>query len=576
MKIIFSKLKPYLPLVFITIVCLFTSVMCDLYLPTLMSNIVNQGISTGNTSLILSLGAEMLGISLLSMAASICTNYLSSKAAMGFGRDLRAATFRKITSYSLHEVDKIGTASLITRNTNDVIQIQMVIMMGMRMMVDMPLHLIGGLIYALRIDLELSVILLIAVPVLACIILLNLKFTTPLFRLMQTKMDNLNRVMREKLSGVRVIRAFNAVDREKKRFNDTNYDLTQNALRANRRMAIMHPATMMVMNASVIAVLGFGAMRIESGGMMSGDVMAYLQYLMQILGSVMMANMMIMMIPRAIVSMRRVAEVLNMESELNDPEVPKIPEEGVRGSVSFENVSFAYPGAEEPVLKNISFETRPGETTAIIGATGSGKSTLVNLIPRFYDTTSGTIRVDGLDIRDMAQEDLRNRIGYVPQKALLFTGTISENIRYGKSDATDEEVRKAAEIAQAAEFIEKMPDGYDSILSQDATNVSGGQKQRISIARALARQPEIYIFDDSFSALDFKTDAMLREALKPVTQNSTVIIVAQRVATVMSADRIIVLDDGEMVGYGTHAELLNSCEVYREIVSSQLSEEEIA
>lgn len=576
MKIIFSKLKPYLPLVFITIVCLFTSVMCDLYLPTLMSNIVNQGISTGNTSLILSLGAEMLGISLLSMAASICTNYLSSKAAMGFGRDLRAATFRKITSYSLHEVDKIGTASLITRNTNDVIQIQMVIMMGMRMMVDMPLHLIGGLIYALRIDLELSVILLIAVPVLACIILLNLKFTTPLFRLMQTKMDNLNRVMREKLSGVRVIRAFNAVDREKKRFNDTNYDLTQNALRASRRMAIMHPATMMVMNASVIAVLGFGAMRIESGGMMSGDVMAYLQYLMQILGSVMMANMMIMMIPRAIVSMRRVAEVLNMESELNDPEVPKIPEEGVRGSVSFENVSFAYPGAEEPVLKNISFETRPGETTAIIGATGSGKSTLVNLIPRFYDTTSGTIRVDGLDIRDMAQEDLRNRIGYVPQKALLFTGTISENIRYGKSDATDEEVRKAAEIAQAAEFIEKMPDGYDSILSQDATNVSGGQKQRISIARALARQPEIYIFDDSFSALDFKTDAMLREALKPVTQNSTVIIVAQRVATVMSADRIIVLDDGEMVGYGTHAELLNSCEVYREIVSSQLSEEEIA
>ena len=576
MKIIFSKLKPYLPLVFITIVCLFTSVMCDLYLPTLMSNIVNQGISTGNTSLILSIGAEMLGISLSSMAASICTNYLSSKAAMGFGRDLRAATFRKITSYSLHEVDKIGTASLITRNTNDVIQIQMVIMMGMRMMVDMPLHLIGGLIYALRIDLELSVILLIAVPVLACIILLNLKFTTPLFRLMQTKMDNLNRVMREKLSGVRVIRAFNAVDREKKRFNDTNYDLTQNALRASRRMAIMHPATMMVMNASVIAVLGFGAMRIESGGMMSGDVMAYLQYLMQILGSVMMANMMIMMIPRAIVSMRRVAEVLNMESELNDPEVPKIPEEGVRGSVSFENVSFAYPGAEEPVLKNISFETRPGETTAIIGATGSGKSTLVNLIPRFYDTTSGTIRVDGLDIRDMAQEDLRNRIGYVPQKALLFTGTISENIRYGKSDATDEEVRKAAEIAQAAEFIEKMPDGYDSILSQDATNVSGGQKQRISIARALARQPEIYIFDDSFSALDFKTDAMLREALKPVTQNSTVIIVAQRVATVMSADRIIVLDDGEMVGYGTHAELLNSCEVYREIVSSQLSEEEIA
>lgn len=576
MKVIITKLKPYIPLMLLTIVCLFTSVICDLYLPTLMRSIVNDGISTGNTKLIIVVGAEMLGISLVSALASVGTNFLSSKAAMGFGRDLRAATFRKITAYSLHEVDKIGTASLITRNTNDVIQIQMVVNMGMRMMVDMPLHLIGGLVFALSIDLKLSIILLVAVPMLALIILANLKLTTPLFRVMQTKMDNLNRVVREKLSGVRVIRAFNAIEREEKRFADTNYDLTQNALKAHRRMAMMHPATGMVMNLSTIAVLIFGAQRVEAGGLLSGDVMAYLSYLMQILGSVMMANMMIMMIPRAIVSVRRIAEVLNMESELVDPENPVVPDENTRGYVSFENVTFRYPGAEEAVISNISFDARPGETVAIIGATGSGKSTLINLIPRFYDVSEGAVRVDGVDIRDMEQTDLRSRIGYIPQKALLFTGTISENIRYGKADATDEEVREAARIAQAAEFIERMPEGYESLLSQNATNVSGGQKQRISIARALVRRPEIYIFDDSFSALDFKTDALLREALKPVTRESTVLIVAQRVATVMNADRIIVLEQGEMVGYGTHSELMDSCEVYREIVSSQLSEEEIA
>ena len=560
----------------ITLVCLFTAVMCDLYLPKLMSRIVNDGISSGDTQVILIIGAEMIGVTLLSMGASICQNYFSSKAAMGFGRDLRADVFRKITSYSLHEVDKIGTASLITRNTNDVIQIQMLVMMGMRMMVDMPLHLIGGLIYALQIDLKLSLILLVAIPLLITVVVVNVSLTTPLFRLMQTKVDALNRVVREKLSGVRVIRAFNAVEREEKRFKDTNYDLTQNSLRAFRRMAFMHPATMIIMNASALAVLFFGAKRVEAGGMLSGDVMAYLQYLMQILGSVMMANMMINMIPRAIVSIRRLTEVLNMESEINDLETPEVPAENVKGYVSFENVSFAYPGAEAPVLRNITFDAKPGETVAIIGATGSGKSTLINLVPRFYDVTAGAVKVDGVDIRNMAQADLRHRIGYIPQKALLFTGSISENIRYGKLDATDEEVREAARIAQASEFIEAMPDGYDSMLSQDGTNVSGGQKQRLSIARALVRRPEIYIFDDSFSALDFKTDANLREALKPITRESTVIIVAQRVATVMNADRIIVLEEGEMVGYGTHQELIKSCEVYREIVSSQLSEEEVA
>jgi len=408
------------------------------------------------------------------------------------------------------------------------------------------------------------------------IIIFNIRWVTPLFRQIQTKLDKVNRVVRELLSGVRVIRAFNRIEHERDRFNNANLDLTRTSLSAFRRMAAMQPFTMMTINFAILAIFVFGSIRIDGGHMKTGDLMAFIQYATQIMFSLMMTSMLFGMLPRAAVSARRITEVLSMESEVRDPEQPKLPAKDLKGYVRFENVTFRYPGAEEPVLNNISFEARPGETVAIIGSTGSGKSTLVNLIPRFYEVESGAIYVDGIDIRDMSQEELRSRIGYIPQKAVLFTGTIADNIRYGKADATDEEVRQAADIAQATEFIDAMQDGFNSYLSQEATNISGGQKQRISIARAIVKRPEIYIFDDSFSALDFRTDANLRAALKPITRNSTVFIVAQRVSTVMNADRIIVLDNGNMVGLGTHKELLNTCEVYREIVTSQLSEEELA
>jgi len=576
LQIIFSRLKPYRGLISLTVVFLFIAVICDLFLPNLMSSIVKDGIETGNNSVIITIGLQMLAISLGAMLASVGSNFVSSKIAMSFGRDLRSASFRKISHFSLHEVDKIGTSSLITRNTNDIVQLQMLMNFGLRMMVDVPLHMIGGIVLAVSKDRLLSLIVVFALPLLATVVLINVRWTTPLFTKMMEKIDNLNRVLRENLSGMRVIRAFNRINHEKKRFNDSNKDLTDNSLKAMRRMAIMQPATMLIMNAATISIYFFGALRIESGGMQYGDIMAFTQYVMQILMSLMMATMMINMIPRAMVSARRVGEVLTLEAEVKDPVSPSGPADGVRGTVRFEDVTFRYPGAENPVITGISFEANPGETIAIIGSTGSGKSTLINLIPRFYDIESGNIYVDNVNIRDYAQADLRSRIGLIPQKALLFTGTIADNIRYGKSDATDEEIVEAAEIAQAMEFINMMPDGFEHLLSQEATNVSGGQKQRISIARALVRKPEIYIFDDSFSALDFKTDSALRTAMKPFTLESTVIIVAQRVSTVMTADRILVLDDGNCVGLGSHSELMESCDVYREIVSSQLSEEELA
>lgn len=476
----------------------------------------------------------------------------------------------------MHEVDKYGTSSLITRTTNDVGQVQMLLTFGLRMMVNVPLMLVGGTIMAINKAPSLSWIILVCIPLLALVVAINIKRVTPLFKVMQTKLDKLNRVLREKLTGTRVIRAFNSVEREQKRFNDANADLTGTSLKATRRMALMMPATSLVMNAAMVTVLWLGAGKAQAGVMSAGDLMAFTQYLMQILMSIMMASMMLNMIPRAAVSVKRIGEVLDQQPSVSDPASPKAPAEGVHGKVSFEHVTFRYPGAENPVLNDISFEANPGETVAIIGSTGSGKSTLINLIPRFYDIESGSVKVDGVDVREMDQVGLRHRIGYVPQKSLLFTGSISENIRYGKPDADEEEVREAARIAQALDFIDAMPEGFDSMLAQDATNVSGGQKQRISIARALVRRPEIYIFDDSFSALDFKTDAELRAAMKPITKESTILIVAQRVSTVMTADRIIVLDEGNMVGCGTHDELMKSCEVYREIVASQLKEEDIA
>lgn len=571
-----KRLKPYRLLIFLTLVMLFASALLDLFLPSLMSDIVNKGIGAGDTGEIIRIGLLMLLVSLLCAATDFVANYVSARTSMGFGRDLRTETFKKISGYSLHEIDKYGTSSLITRTTNDVGQVQMLLTFGLRMMVNVPLNLIGGTIMAINKAPSLSWIILVCIPLLALVVAINIKSVTPLFKVMQTKLDKLNRVLREKLTGTRVIRAFNSVEREQKRFNDANADLTGTSLKASRRMALMMPATSLVMNAAMVAVLWLGAGKAQAGVMSAGDLMAFTQYLMQILMSIMMASMMLNMIPRAAVSVKRIGEVLDQEPSVSDPTSPKAPSDGVHGKVSFEHVTFRYPGAENPVLNDISFEANPGETVAIIGSTGSGKSTLINLIPRFYDIESGSVKVDGVDVREMDQIGLRHRIGYVPQKSLLFTGSIAENIRYGKNDADDEEVREAARIAQALDFIEAMPEGFDSMLAQDATNVSGGQKQRISIARALVRRPEIYIFDDSFSALDFKTDAELRAAMKPITKESTILIVAQRVSTVMTADRIIVLDEGNMVGCGTHDELMKNCEVYKEIVASQLKEEDIA
>ncbi len=571
-----AKLKPYWKLVALSILMLSVQSICNLMLPNLMSSIVNDGVETGATQVILQIGVMMLGVALLSAGADACANYFSSKAAMSFGRDLRSITFRKITGYSLHEADKIGTASLITRSTNDILQMQNMIQMQMRMIVNIPLQMIGGIVMAISKDPALSLVVAAAMPILAVVVVCNIRWVSPLFSVMQKRLDAVNRVLRENLSGIRVIRAFNRITQESKRFNDASKELTDTSLSAFRRMASMMPLTMLVMNAAILAILWFGNIRVSGGAMTTGDLMAFIQYVSQILMSVIMASFMLNMIPRAMASARRIVEVWDMEPEVLDPETPKLPQKGVQGSVKFENVSFQYPGAERPILENLSFEANPGETVAIIGGTGSGKSTLISLIPRFYDVSTGRITVDGVDVRQMDQHDLRNRIGYVPQKALLFTGSISDNIRYGKKDATEEEIRAAADIAQATSFIENMEDGFDSYLSQDATNVSGGQKQRLSIARAVVRRPEIYIFDDSFSALDFKTDAALREALKPVTRESTVLIVAQRVSTVMNADRILVLDEGKIVGLGTHKELMKDCEVYREIVASQLREEEIA
>lgn len=571
-----AKLKPYWKLVALSILMLSVQSICNLMLPNLMSSIVNDGVETGATQVILQIGVMMLGVALLSAGADACANYFSSKAAMSFGRDLRSITFRKITGYSLHEADKIGTASLITRSTNDILQMQNMIQMQMRMIVNIPLQMIGGIVMAISKDPALSLVVAAAMPILAVVVVCNIRWVSPLFSVMQKRLDAVNRVLRENLSGIRVIRAFNRITQESKRFNNANKELTDTSLSAFRRMASMMPLTMLVMNAAILAILWFGNIRVSGGAMTTGDLMAFIQYVSQILMSVIMASFMLNMIPRAMASARRIVEVWDMEPEVLDPETPKLPQKGVQGSVKFENVSFQYPGAERPILENLSFEANPGETVAIIGGTGSGKSTLISLIPRFYDVSTGRITVDGVDVRQMDQHDLRNRIGYVPQKALLFTGSISDNIRYGKKGATEEEIRAAADIAQATSFIENMEDGFDSYLSQDATNVSGGQKQRLSIARAVVRRPEIYIFDDSFSALDFKTDAALREALKPVTRESTVLIVAQRVSTVMNADRILVLDEGKIVGLGTHKELMKDCEVYREIVASQLREEEIA
>ncbi|MCM2532509.1 ABC transporter ATP-binding protein/permease [Neobacillus pocheonensis] len=568
-------LKPFALSVTAVLVLVLLQSLSELYLPTLMSDIVDKGVVTGDTQYIWKIGGFMLLVAAGGMVCSITASFFSSKVATGFGKSLRSKIFSHVGEFSLHEFDKIGTASLITRTTNDITQVQQVLVMMLRMMVMAPMMCIGGIIMAFSKDAKLTIVLGIALPILVLAIVIIARSGIPLFKVMQIKLDNLNRVLRENLTGIRVIRSFNRVEHEKKRFNEANYDLTSTAIKVNKIMAAMMPIMMVVLNLTTVAIIWFGGIRISNGHMQVGDMMAFIQYAMQIMFSFIMLSMMFVMIPRASVSAVRINEVLGTVADIKNPSVSVLGE-GKKGLVEFQNVTFSYPGAEMPAISTISFSMKPGEVTAIIGGTGSGKSTLINLIPRFYDVDSGKILVDGVDVREMTQESLREKIGFVPQTAILFTGTISENIRFGKENATDEEVQHAAKIAQATEFISNMPDGFNAVIAQGGTNVSGGQKQRLSIARALVRKPEIYIFDDSFSALDFKTDAKLRAALKEETIDSTVLIVAQRVSTIMDADQIIVLDDGEIAGIGKHRELMETSTVYREIVMSQLSEEEIA
>ena len=572
---LFRFLKPYkLQVVSVLVVFLLQS-LAELYLPTLMSDIVDTGIVKGDIGYIMRIGGFMLLVALGSGLCTMIASFLSAKVATGFGKNLRTKVFSQVGSYSLHEFDKIGTASLITRTTNDITQVQQVLIMIMRMMVAAPMMCIGGIIMAVSKDAKLSLVFVVVIPILAATIYIVAMKGVPLFKAMQVKLDKLNLVLRENLTGIKVIRAFNRIDNEKMRFKEANSDLTDTAIKVNKIMALLLPLMLVVINFTTIAIIWFGGIRVDRGDMHIGDMMAFIQYAMLIMFSLVMVSLMFVMIPRAEASAVRINEVLGTVPEIEDAVEVKTAG-SQRGFLEFRNVSFSYPGAEQPAISNVSFSVSPGEVTAIIGGTGSGKSTLINLIPRFYDVDNGSILVDGVDIREMTQVCLRAKIGFVPQAAVLFTGTVADNIRFGKQDATDEEVKRAAETAQATEFISGMKEGFDSVIAQGGTNVSGGQKQRLSIARALVRRPEIYIFDDSFSALDFKTDARLRAALKRETLEATVIIVAQRVSTVMNADRIIVLEEGQIAGTGNHKELLNTCEVYREIVSSQLSEEELA
>ncbi|WP_433748435.1 ABC transporter ATP-binding protein [Paenibacillus amylolyticus] len=572
---LFRMLKPYrIPIIFILVLVLFQS-LAELYLPTLMADIVNYGIIKGDIPYIWQIGGWMLVIAIGGTACSVIASYLSSRTAGGFAKQLRSRVFRHVENFSLQEFDKMGTASLITRTTNDITQVQNVLTMMLRMMIMAPLMCIGGIFMAVSQDAKLSTIFLVVLPVLGGAIALIGSKGLPLFKTIQKKLDRLNLVLREQLTGIRVVRSFNRGEHERVRFNGANTELRDSSIKVNVLMATIMPVMMLVMNFSMIAILYFGGMRIDSGNMNIGALIAFIQYAMQIMFSLIMVSMIFVMIPRASASAERINEVLDMQPDLSNPEQP-LGMKSMQGMIEFEHVTFRYPGAENPALSDISFTARSGETTAIIGGTGSGKSTLLSLIPRFYDVTEGSVRVNGTDVRELRQEDLRSKIGFVPQKAVLFTGTITENIRHGKDDATMDEVVHAARTAQAENFITEMKDGYDSLIAQGGNNVSGGQKQRLSIARALVRRPEVYIFDDSFSALDFKTDAKLRAALKSETTEAAVLIVAQRVSTVMDADRILVMDEGRIVGSGTHKELLEHNEVYREIVSSQLTEEEIA
>ena len=567
-------LRPYTAPIALVLVLLVIQAIATLYLPELNADIINTGVAKGDTDYILKTGGFMLIVTFVLMIAAFIAVFFSAKIAMGFGRDVRSALFRKVETFSQVEVNHFGAASLITRNTNDVTQVQTVVLLGLNMMISAPILMVGGVIMALRQDVPLTAILLVIIPIMGLLIGLVMSRAIPLFQAMQKKIDRINLVMRETLTGIRVIRAFVRTGYEEERFDVASRDLMDTGLRVNRLFAITMPALMLIMNLSTVAVLWLGAYRVDSGAMPIGNLTALMQYIAQILFAIMTAVIMFIMVPRAAVSGTRIQEVMVEEPSIWDPPTPISPPRG--GLVEFRDVTFGYPGAEEPVLRNISFHARPGETTAIVGSTGSGKSTLINLLPRFYDATEGAVLVDGVDVRDMDRQDLWKRIGMIPQKAFLFGGTIASNLRYGDEEATDEELWHALDIAQGKEFVTEMPEQLASPISQGGTNVSGGQRQRLAIARALAKKPDIYVFDDSFSALDFRTDARLRAALGRELGGATVIIVAQRVGTILHADRIVVLEDGKVAGIGTHDQLMETCETYREIVLSQVTEEEVA
>lgn len=575
-KLLVEYLRPHRGLLLAVVVFQLAQSIASLYLPTLNADIIDEGVAKGDTGYILRVGTLMLVITLVQIACAVTAVYFGAKAAMGVGRDLRAAIFTRVGAFSEQEVTRFGAPSLITRSTNDVQQVQQLVLMAATLMVAAPMLSIGGVIMAIRQDVQLSWLIAVSVPVLLVAVGLIITRMVPLFRLMQTRIDTVNRVLREQLTGIRVVRAFVREDVETARFGQANADVTDTALRAGRLMALAFPTVMLVLNVSSVAVIWFGAFRIQDGSMQVGTLIAFLSYLLQILMSVMMATFMAIMIPRAAVSADRIGAVLGTESSVRPPLHPVGFGAGRtgRGELELRDVGFAYPGAEAPVLAGISFTARAGQTTAIIGATGSGKTTLVNLMPRLFDATSGAVLIDGVDVRELDPDLLWGHIGLVPQKPYLFSGTVRSNLLYGKPNATEDELWRALSIAQAEGFVREMEGGLDAPISQGGTNVSGGQRQRIAIARALVKRPELYIFDDSFSSLDTATDARLRQALRKNTAGATLVIIAQRVSSITDADQILVLDGGRLVGHGTHAELLETCETYQEIVNSQLAAEE--
>jgi ATP-binding cassette subfamily B protein len=573
---LFRLLSPYRGQVAVVLVLALAQSIGFLLLPRLMSDIVDKGIVPGDQGAIFRIGGVMLLMSTAATACAIVASFYAAKVASGFGRILRGTIFARVEHLSIHQFDRFSSASLVTRTTNDTTQVQLMLIMMLTMAIPAPMMAIGGVFLALSQDTQLAWVLVAVMPVMALVFGLILRGSLPLSTAMQTKIDRLNQVLGEGLSGVRVIRAFDRGDHQRQRFDAANLDLTNTAISVNRLVALLMPALIVMLNLTTIAIIWVGSHRIDQGQMQVGAMIASLQYSMQILFAVFMVTAMFIMLPRASAAATRINEILDVTPEIVDPASPKLPQAGRRGQVEFKDVTFQYPGAEEPALTGVSFTALPGEVTAIIGGTGSGKSTLAGLIPRFYDVNSGCVLVDGVDVREMTQADLRARIGFVPQKASLFTGTVAANIRYGREDASDAEVRHAAEVAQALDFVEAMPEQFNAAVSQGGINLSGGQKQRLAIARAIVRKPDVYVFDDSFAALDFMTDAKLRAALKGETANATVFVVAQRVSTIVNADRIVVLDNGRVVGIGTHAELLENNEVYREIVSSQVSLEEVA